>query len=56
MKAEPAAIGAVVAAVLNAVVLLVLKKELSIEEQTAIVTVVTVIAGLFIRQNVTPAP
>lgn len=54
MKAEPAAIGAAVAAIVNVVVLLVLKKELSIEEQTAIVTVVTLVAGLFIRSQVTP--
>lgn len=54
MKTEPAAIGAVSAAVVNLVVLLVLKKELSLEEQAAIVSVVTVIAGLFIRSQVTP--
>jgi hypothetical protein len=54
MKTEPAAIGAAVAAIINVVVLLVLKKELSIEEQTAIVTVVTLVAGLFIRSQVTP--
>jgi hypothetical protein len=56
MRAEPAAIGAAVAAIINAVVLIVLKQELSLEEQAAIVTVVTLIAGLFIRSQVTPVP
>lgn len=53
-KTEPAAIGAIVAAALNVVVLLVLKKELSLEEQAAIVTAVTLVAGLFVRSKVTP--
>ena len=56
MKTEPAAIGAALAAIINVVVLLVLKKELSLEEQSAIVAVVTIIAGLFVRANVTPVP
>jgi hypothetical protein len=56
MRAEPAAIGAAVAAIINVVVLLVLKQELNLEEQAAIVTVVTLIAGLFIRSQVTPVP
>lgn len=54
MKTEPAVVGAAVAAIVNLVVLLLLKHELSIEERGAIVTVVTVIAGLFIRSQVTP--
>lgn len=54
MKAEPAAIGAVIAALLNAVALLVLKEELTLEVQTAIVVAVTTLAGLFIRAKVTP--
>lgn len=54
MTAEPAAVGAIVAAALNAVVILVLKHDLSPEEKTAIVTAVTLIAGLFIRSKVTP--
>lgn len=56
MRAEPAVIGAAVAAVINAIVLLVFKQELGTEEKTAIVTVVTLVAGLFIRQQVTPVP
>jgi hypothetical protein len=51
---EPAAIGGVVAAILNLIVLLVLDQELSIEEQAAIVGAVTLVAGLFIRSRVTP--
>lgn len=54
MKAEPAVIGAAVAALINAIVLIVLKQELSVDERTAIVTVVTIIAGLFVRSKVTP--
>lgn len=54
MRAEPAAIGAAVAAAINLIVLLVLKHELSLEEQAAIVSIVTLIAGLFIRSRVTP--
>ncbi len=54
MKAEPAAVGAIVAAALNVVALLVLDKELSVEEQTAIVAAVTIICGLFVRSKVTP--
>lgn len=54
MKTEPAVIGAAVATILNLVVLLVLKKELSVEEQAAIVAVVTLIAGFFVRSQVVP--
>jgi hypothetical protein len=54
MKTEPAVIGAAVAAIINLVVLLVLKQELSIEEQSAIVAVVTIVAGFFVRSQVTP--
>ena len=56
MRAEPAVIGAAVAAILNLVVLLMLGEELTVEQQGAIVTVVTVLAGLFIRSQVTPTP
>lgn len=56
MRAEPAAIGAAVAAIVNIIVLLVLKKELSLEEQAAIVGVVTLVAGLFVRSQVSPIP
>lgn len=51
---EPAAVGAVVATILNLVVLLLLKHELSKEEQAAIVSGVTLIAGLYIRSKVQP--
>lgn len=54
MKTEPAVIGAAAAAILNVVVLLVLKRELSLEEQAAIVTLVTVLAGFFVRSQVSP--
>lgn len=54
MKAEPAVIGAVVAAAINAVVLVLLKHDLSPDEKAAIVTVVTLLAGVFIRSKVTP--
>lgn len=54
MKKEPAAIGAGVAAALNAIVMFALGESLSVEEQGAIVTAVTVIAGLFIRSKVSP--
>ena len=54
MKNEPAAIGAAVAAAINAVVLFALDQSLTLDEQGAIVTVVTVVAGLFIRSKVTP--
>lgn len=54
MKSEPAAIGAAAAAAVNAVVLFALDRSLSLDEQGAIVTVVTLIAGLFIRSKVSP--
>lgn len=54
MKKEPAAIGAAFAAAIDVVVLLVLKHELSTEEKTAIITVTTLLAGLFVRSQVTP--
>lgn len=53
---EPAVIAAAVAAVINLVVLLALGHELDKDAQAAIVTVVTVLAGLFIRANVSPVP
>lgn len=54
MRAEPAIIGAAVAAVVNLIVLLVFKQELGTEEKAAVVTVVTLAAGLFVRSQVTP--
>jgi hypothetical protein len=54
MKTEPAVLAAAVAAIINLVVLLALGEELDSEIQAAIVTVVTVLAGLFIRSQVTP--
>lgn len=54
MKSEPAALGAAIAAAVNAVVIFALDKGLSPDEQGAIVTVVTLIAGLVIRSKVTP--
>lgn len=54
MTNEPAAIGAAAAAAINAVVLFALGGSLSVEEQGAIVTVVTLVAGLFIRSKVSP--
>lgn len=53
---EPAVIGVAVAAVINAIVLIVFKQELDLDVQTAIVSVVTLIAGLFVRSQVTPVP
>ena len=55
MKSEPAAVGASVAAAINAVVLLVLRHELSADVRGAIVVVVTLLAGLYVRSQVTPA-
>lgn len=54
MTTEPAAIGVSVAAAINAVVLFALGESLTVEEQGAIVTIVTLVAGLFIRSKVTP--
>lgn len=54
MKTEPVAVATAFAAIINAVVLIVLKKELSVEEQTAIVTAVTVMWGAFARSRVKP--
>jgi hypothetical protein len=51
---EPAAIGTIVAAAINAIVLFALKHELDPDVQSAIVLIVTMIAGLFIRSKVTP--
>ena len=56
MKAEPAVIAGVVAAVINVVALLVFGEELTIEQEAAIVGVVTTIAGVYIRSQVTPVP
>jgi hypothetical protein len=53
---EPAVIGTAIAAVISAIVLLVFGTELSREVEAAIVTVVTLLAGLFVRQQVTPVP
>lgn len=54
MRAEPAAIGAVVAAIINAIVLLLLNEELTLEQQTAIVSVVTLAWGIWTRSKVSP--
>ena len=51
---EPVAIVAAIATVINAIVLLVFKQELSLDEQAAIVSVVTLIAGFIARSRVTP--
>lgn len=53
---EPAVIAGVIAAVINAVVLLVFGHELDKEQEAAIVGVVTAVAGLYIRSQVTPVP
>jgi hypothetical protein len=54
MTKEPVAIAAIVVAILNVVALIVLKRELSVEEQTAVVTVVTLIGAGWVRSKVTP--
>lgn len=54
MRAEPAVLAAAFAAVINVIALLVLDRELNQEETAAVVTVVTVAAGFFIRSKVTP--
>ena len=54
VKAEPAVLAAAFAAVLNVLVLLVFGRELEKEEEAAIVTVITIVAGFFIRSKVTP--
>lgn len=54
MRSEPAVIGAALAAVVNLLVLLVFKHELSADEKAAIITVVTLLAGVFVRSQVTP--
>jgi hypothetical protein len=51
---EPAVIGTALAAVINLIVLLVFDHELSEEQTVAIVSVVTIAAGLFVRSKVTP--
>lgn len=47
-------IGAAIAAVISVIVLLVFGRELEKEEEAAIVAVVTLLAGLFVRSKVTP--
>lgn len=54
MRTEPAAVAATIAAAINAVVLLLLNHELSNDVQTAIVAVVTLLAGWVIRSRVSP--
>lgn len=54
MRAEPAAVGAVIAAILNVIALILLDKELSDDEQAAIVAAVTLVAGVFVRSKVSP--
>ncbi len=50
---EPAAIGAAVAAVVNALVLFA-GLGLTADQEGAVVVVVTMVAGLFIRSKVSP--
>jgi len=52
MKAEPAAVAAFFAALVNAAVLFGL--DLTDEQTGALVLIVTLGAGLFVRQRVTP--
>ncbi len=53
-KSEPAAIGTAIAAAVNALVLFALDASLTLDQQAAIVTVVTLIAGVMIRSRVNP--
>lgn len=53
-KAEPAVIGAAIAALLNGLAIFALGDELTEDQQGAIVVTVTVLAGLFVRSKVTP--
>ncbi len=53
-KSEPAAIGTAIAAAINALVLFALDASLTLDQQAAIVTVVTLIAGVMIRSRVNP--
>jgi hypothetical protein len=55
-KTEPAAVATVIAALINGIVLIFLKEELTGDVQAAIVTVITFIAGLWTRSQVTPVP
>lgn len=52
--AEPAAIGTAIAAAVNMIVLLLLNHDLSNDVQSAIVAVVTLLAGVWVRSRVTP--
>lgn len=54
MTREPAVIATGIAGIINAVVLLATGEALDAEAQAAIVTVVTLIAGVIVRQLVTP--
>lgn len=54
MKQEPAAIATAITSIVALVCLLVFGKELTDGETAAILTAATVIAGFFVRQNVTP--
>jgi hypothetical protein len=53
---EPAVIGTAVAAVISAVTLIVFGQELDKTQEAAIVGVVTILAGLFVRSQVSPVP
>lgn len=53
-NSEPAVIAGVVAAVINAVTLIVFGQELTTEQGAAVVGVVTTIAAFYIRSQVTP--
>jgi hypothetical protein len=53
---EPAVIGTAVAAVISVVTLIVFGQELTKEQEAAVVGVVTILAGLFVRSQVSPVP
>lgn len=55
MKREPAAVTSLVAAAVSAVALFA-HIDLTADQQGAIAVVVTLLAGLFIRSQVTPVP
>jgi hypothetical protein len=55
-KSEPAMWGTALAAVISVVTLLVFGRELEKEEEAAIIGVVTLIAGFYVRSQVSPVP
>jgi len=56
MRREPAALAAVIVAVVTCVALLGFGKELSDAETAALLSAATLVAGFFVRQSVTPTP